>query len=155
MKGPRSCSPAKRSLQFPHFFFPQNIRFMRLSSEMFPFASHGVYGYDLSYAQEELQAAGDLARKYGHRLTTHPGQFTQLGSPRKEVVHNAVKDLQYHCEMLDRMGLDQDSVMIIHVRACKMLLSPPLTPFNRARMTDIFGCRAVASLETKLRPSND
>lgn len=51
-----------------------NIRFMRLSSEMFPFASHGDYGYDLSYAQEELTAAGDLAKKYGHRLTTHPGQ---------------------------------------------------------------------------------
>ena len=41
-------------------------------------------------------------------------QFTQLGSPRDIVVKNAIKDLTYHCEMLDRMGLDQDSVMIIH-----------------------------------------
>lgn len=55
-----------------------NIRFMRLSSEMFPFASHGEYGYDLEYAQEELAAAGALARKYGHRLTTHPGQVSLL-----------------------------------------------------------------------------
>lgn len=26
-----------------------------------------------------------------------------------------MRDLTYHCEMMDRMGLDQDSVMIIHV----------------------------------------
>lgn len=43
---------------------------MRMSSEMFPFASHPEYGYTLEYAQEELKAAGDLAKKYGHRLTT-------------------------------------------------------------------------------------
>ncbi|KAK4053508.1 hypothetical protein OIV83_001676 [Microbotryomycetes sp. JL201] len=91
-----------------------HIHFFRLSSEMFPFASHPEYGYNLEYCAEELKEAGDLARKYGMRLTTHPGQFTQLGSPRKVVVDNAFRDLTYHCEMLDRMGMDQDSVMIIH-----------------------------------------
>ncbi|KDQ57434.1 hypothetical protein JAAARDRAFT_113368, partial [Jaapia argillacea MUCL 33604] len=91
-----------------------NIRFMRMSSEMFPFASHETYGYSLEYCAEELKAAGDLANKLGHRLTTHPGQFTQLGSPNPKVVTNAVRDLKYHCEMIDRMGLGKDSVMIIH-----------------------------------------
>lgn len=33
----------------------RSIRFMRISSEMFPFASHGIYGYDLDYAAEELK----------------------------------------------------------------------------------------------------
>jgi UV DNA damage repair endonuclease len=68
---------------------------MRISSELFPFASHDKYGYDLDYAAAELkvrtrphpmvtvqaeadsdlsQAAGDLANKYGHRMTLHPGQ---------------------------------------------------------------------------------
>jgi UV DNA damage endonuclease len=87
---------------------------MRLSSEMFPFASHPEYGYSLEYCAAELAAAGALANKYGHRLTTHPGQFTQLGSPKPGVVTNAVRDLRYHCEMLDRMGMGKDSVMIIH-----------------------------------------
>jgi len=44
------------------------------------------------------------------------GQFTQLGSPRQVVVENAWRDLEYHNEMMDRMGLGKDSVMIIHVR---------------------------------------
>ncbi|PWY98547.1 UV-endonuclease UvdE [Testicularia cyperi] len=90
------------------------IRFMRLSSEVFPFASHEKYGYSLEYAEKELRAAGDLAKRLGHRLTMHPGQFTQLGSPRTEVIENSIRDLTTHCEMLDRMGMGRDSVMIIH-----------------------------------------
>jgi hypothetical protein len=51
---------------------------MRLSSEMFPFASHEKYGYDLSFVDKELREIGDLAKKYGHRLTMHPGQVGSL-----------------------------------------------------------------------------
>ncbi|KAF9010589.1 UV-endonuclease UvdE-domain-containing protein [Cyathus striatus] len=91
-----------------------NIRFMRMSSEMFPFASHGVYGYSLDYCAPLLSEVGKLADKYGHRLTVHPGQFTQLGSPRLEVIESSIRELVYHCEMLDLMGLGVDSVMIIH-----------------------------------------
>ncbi|EIM87219.1 UV-endonuclease UvdE [Stereum hirsutum FP-91666 SS1] len=92
-----------------------NIRFMRISSEMFPFASHGIYGYDLDYAAEELKAAGDLANKLGHRMTLHPGQFTQLGSPKENVVTASIRELKYHTSMLDYMGMGPDSVIIIHM----------------------------------------
>ena len=51
------------------------IKFMRLSSEMFPFASHEEYGYKLApFVSEELAEAGRVAAELGHRLTTHPGQ---------------------------------------------------------------------------------
>lgn len=53
---------------------------MRMSSEMFPFASHPDYGYDLEYAAEELKAAGDLAKKYGHRLTTSVIECSHVSS---------------------------------------------------------------------------
>ena len=33
------------------------IRFMRISSELFPFASHDKYGYDLEYAATELKVS--------------------------------------------------------------------------------------------------
>ena len=81
---------------------------------MFPFASHEIYGYSLEYCAPLLAQVGDLAKKYGHRLTTHPGQFTQLGSPRESVVSSSIRELEYHAEMLDLMGIDQDGVMIIH-----------------------------------------
>lgn len=106
----------------------KNIRFFRISSEMFPFASHRDYGYSLDYCHSLLAEVGCLANKYGHRLTTHPGQFTQLGSPRPEVVKSSIRELEYHCEMLDRMGIGVDGVIIIHVRTkvvrlnCLMLI---------------------------------
>ena len=92
-----------------------NIRFMRLSSEMFPFAGHEIYGYSLDYCQEELTKIGNIAKKLKHRLTSHPGQFNNLGSPTEKIVQDTIRDLSYHAEMLDRMGLDSDSVMIIHM----------------------------------------
>ena len=96
------------------------IKFMRLSSEMFPFASHPEYGYKLApFASEALGEAGSVAAELGHRLTTHPGQFTQLGSPRKQVIDNAFRDLEYHAELLDLLKLppqqDRDAVMILHM----------------------------------------
>lgn len=81
---------------------------------MFPFAAHPDYAYSLDYCAAELKEAGDAANRLGMRLTTHPGQFTQLGSPKKGVVENAIRDLEYHNEMLTRMGQGKDGVMIIH-----------------------------------------
>jgi len=96
------------------------IKFLRLSSEMFPFASHEEYGYTLApFAAEALAEAGKVIAEYGHRVTTHPGQFTQLGSPRKSVIDNAIRDLAYHDEMLSLLKLpeqsNKDAVMILHM----------------------------------------
>ncbi|SMQ45746.1 unnamed protein product [Zymoseptoria tritici ST99CH_3D7] len=97
-----------------------NIKFFRLSSEMFPFASHPEYGYKLApFASEALAEAGRVVAELGHRVTTHPGQFTQLGSPRQSVIDNAVRDLNYHDEMLSLLKLpeqqNRDAVMILHM----------------------------------------
>lgn len=96
------------------------IKFMRLSSEMFPFASHKEYGYKLApFASEVLAEAGRVIAELGHRVTVHPGQFTQLGSPRRDVVESSVRDLEYHSEMLQLLKLppqqDRDAVMILHM----------------------------------------
>ncbi|OAL69034.1 UV-endonuclease UVE-1 [Trichophyton violaceum] len=96
------------------------IRFMRISSEMFPFASHAEYGYKLApFASKALAEVGAVAAELDHRLTVHPGQFTQLGSPRKEVISNSIRDLAYHAEMLNLLNLppqmDRDAVIILHM----------------------------------------
>jgi UV DNA damage endonuclease len=96
------------------------IKFMRLSSEMFPFASHEEHGYRLApFAADVLAEAGKVAGELGHRLTTHPGQYTQIASPRKEVITAAIRDLEYHNEMLSLLKLpeqqDRDAVMILHM----------------------------------------
>ncbi|KAL7413614.1 UV-endonuclease UvdE-domain-containing protein, partial [Mrakia frigida] len=95
-----------------------NIFLFRLSSEMFPFASHPVHGYSLSTlpkAMANLAEAGRIAKKYSMRITAHPGQWTQLASPRQKVIDSAIKELVYHCEMMDAMSCGKDSIMVIHM----------------------------------------
>ncbi|EAW06767.1 UV-endonuclease UVE-1 [Aspergillus clavatus NRRL 1] len=96
------------------------IKFMRLSSEMFPFASHKEYGYKLApFASEVLAEVGHVVAELGHRVSVHPGQFTQLGSPRADVIDSSIRDLEYHSEMLQLLELppqqDRDAVMILHM----------------------------------------
>jgi UV damage endonuclease UvdE len=91
-----------------------DIYFMRLSSEMFSFASHLEHGYSLDFANDLLKEIGDYANKNGMRLTMHPGQYDVLSSPSESVILNTISDLNMHCDILDRMGMGKDSVMIIH-----------------------------------------
>lgn len=91
-----------------------DIYFMRLSSEIFPFATHEEYGYSLDFADTLLKEIGNYAKENKMRLTMHPAQFNVLSSPSEKVILNTIKDLNHHCDILDRMELDQDSVMIIH-----------------------------------------
>jgi UV DNA damage endonuclease len=87
---------------------------------MFPFASHKEYGYKLApFASEVLADAGRVIAELGHRVSVHPGQFTQFGSPRKEVIESSHRDLEYHSELLQLLKLppqqDRDAVMILHM----------------------------------------
>jgi len=97
-----------------------NIKFFRLSSEAFPFASHAEYGYKLApFASEALAEVGKVIAELGHRVSTHPGQFTQLGSPRDSVIKAAFADLEFHDEFLSLLKLppqqDRDAVMVLHM----------------------------------------
>jgi UV DNA damage endonuclease len=94
------------------------LRFWRLTSNLFPHMENprAAAKYNLDFAKKDLAAAGKLARQYGHRISMHPGQFAQLGSPRKEVVTQTFKDLTLHAKILEYMGLtpEMGSVLIIH-----------------------------------------
>jgi UV DNA damage endonuclease len=99
--------------------YDHNIFLFRMSSEIFPFATHADYYKEYEVRFEELfgntlQHLGKLAKKYNQRLTFHPGQFTQLSSDREEVVLNAIREIDFHAEILDRMGCNRDSVIVIH-----------------------------------------
>ena len=91
------------------------IRVFRLSSEIFPHKTNSkVPDYTLDFADAELKAAGALAKKYGHRLTFHPGQYNVLGTDDPQKLANTIADLGWHAEVLDRMEMPAESVMVIH-----------------------------------------
>ena len=91
-----------------------DIYFMRLSSEIFPFASHKELGYDISFADSFLKEIGDYANLYNMRLTMHPAQHCVLSSKDKNIVENTIKDLNLHATILDKMNIGKNGVMIIH-----------------------------------------
>ena len=87
------------------------IKFFRLSSEMFSWASEYYQDWNNFPNIEEikniLRDCGNLATKYGHRLTSHPGPFNVLVSPNENVVQNTITDLTIHADIFDFMGLSR------------------------------------------------
>ncbi len=89
-----------------------NLKFMRISSEIFPFWSHPDLGYELEDLPNGeliisiLAEIGAYADANNHRLTTHPGPFNVLASPNPDVVHKALLDLECHSKMFDYMGFE-------------------------------------------------
>ena len=83
------------------------IKVFRVTSCMFPWHSE----YDLTQLPDyeqiaaNLALAGQLARNYGQRLSTHPGQFNVLTSKEERVVLNAIDELDKHGIVFDLMGL--------------------------------------------------
>lgn len=113
-------SLAKENLAGLHAILHWNevhgIRFYRMSSDMFPHFSSERVDYGLDFASESLEAAGRYAREHGHRLTFHPGQFVNLGSPSASVVAGSLRELAAHAEIFRYMGLTpaDGACMIIH-----------------------------------------
>ena len=97
------------------------IKFFRMSSEMFPWASH--YNIDdmphIKEISKKLKEVGDFAKKHNHRLTFHPGPFNKLASPKENVVKNTITDLEIHGKIMDLMGLPRThwAKINIHVGA--------------------------------------
>jgi len=45
----------------------------------------------------------------------HPGQYTILNTPDNRVLSNSIRELQYHADVLDALGLDASAKIQIHV----------------------------------------
>lgn len=91
------------------------IRVLRISSELFPhYSNPKVVDYDMEFADKLLKKIGEVARNLGHRLTFHPGQYNVVGTPNEETFQQTISDLSYHAEVLDRMEMGCDSVMVVH-----------------------------------------
>ena len=92
-----------------------HIYVFRLSSDLFPhFTNPLVPRYSMEFALDLLERIGKYARQHGVRLTFHPGQYNVIGSPVSAAFANTVADLSYHADVLDLMGCDADSVMVVH-----------------------------------------
>jgi UV DNA damage endonuclease len=93
-----------------------DIRVFRLSSNIVPLASHPanrLRWWDEHAAR--FEALGRLMRDEGMSLSTHPGQYTVLGSPTPAVTAASIAELDYHGRMLSAFGLDGSHKIVIHL----------------------------------------
>ena len=93
------------------------IRMYRMSSDLAPYVTHPdmpQFHRQIDQCAEELRAIGRHARRLQLRLSFHPSQFIVLNSPDPLVVEKSVADLAAQAEMLDRMELGREAVLIVH-----------------------------------------
>jgi UV DNA damage endonuclease len=94
-----------------------NIRMYRMSSDLAPYVTHPdmpQFHAQIEECAEELAQAGERARKLKLRLSFHPSQFIVLNSPNPVLVEKSIADLAAQTEMLDRMELDREAVIVVH-----------------------------------------
>lgn len=90
--------------------------FFRIGSPLIPFASHPICKIDwIKHFKKQLKEIGEYIKKHKMRISMHPDQFVLINAKDKKIVHNSVKELEYHCKLLDAMGLDSSAKVMIHV----------------------------------------
>ena len=94
------------------------IPMYRLSSDLAPYATHpGMPKFHGMVAESdaELRAFGAKARALDIRLSFHPSQYVLLNSPDPDLTRKSIWDLASQAEMLDRMELGPEAVLVTHV----------------------------------------
>ena len=90
------------------------IRFMRVSSDLIPFGPLPEFPFDWTEAFDwQFREIRRLVKAEKLRVTSHPGQYTVLNSPRPDVVDNSIDELDFQAQVIKRM--DPKGTMTLHV----------------------------------------
>ena len=91
------------------------VGLFRMGQNLIPFASHPAFPYEWETEHgETLREAGELARELGIRLSMHPGQYINPGSPKPDVFQRSLTELRYVARVFDFLG-SSDSVAVLHM----------------------------------------
>ena len=129
------------------------IKLFRISSDIFPWATE----YNLKDMPDYLaiktllSGAGNYAKQMGIRLTSHPGPFNVLTSPKENVVQNTFADLEMHGEVFDLIGLEHSPYNKINIH-CNGVYGDKKSAMDR--FCENFK-RLSKSVQTRLTVEND
>ncbi len=95
-----------------------DIRMYRMVSDLAPYATHPDHpGFhdQVASCEADLAETGALARRLGLRLSFHPSQYIVLNAEDDGVAVRSAADIEVQAAILDRMGLDDEAVVVLHV----------------------------------------
>ena len=93
-----------------------DVLLFRISSDIIPFGSSPANTLQWrSVFKEDLSILGNSIREAGIRVSMHPGQYTVLNSPDRQVAERAVDDLAYHSSFINSLEVDFTNKIILHI----------------------------------------
>jgi len=129
------------------------ISVFRITSCLVPWASEFELEEMLDYEafRDLLAQCGQLAVVTGQRLSFHPGPFNCLSSETERVVQSSIRDLRYHGEVCDLLGLPRSPQSKINIHLGGRLGDGERAIANFARSFE----RLPESVRTRLTLEND
>ena len=130
-----------------------NIYFYRLSSDIIPWASEYELTElpDYNEIRQVCETAGAFARQHNMRLTSHPGPFNKLASPKERVYKLTEKDLSVHADLFDLIGLPRTPYAKLNIHVGAAYGDKPFALDNFCRNFE----RLPESVRTRLTVEND
>jgi UV DNA damage endonuclease len=134
------------------------IYLFRIGSDLIPFGSSPVN--NLSWWEifkDKFESIGKKIITNKIRVSMHPGQYTVLNSPNPEIVERAIADLEYHNRILDALGVDSKSKMVIHIGGIYNDKSKAIEVFikNYQKLTESIKRRLIIENDDKLYTITD
>ncbi len=106
----------QNTLRMLHYNIAHQIELYRFSSSLVPLATHPDVRFDfISPFRKLWQELGEVVTKNHLRVSFHPSQFTLFTSNTETISKNAVKDMRYHYQMLEAMGLQASAGSLINI----------------------------------------
>jgi UV DNA damage endonuclease len=132
-----------------------NIKFFRISSNLFPFFDHPDKKYKLESLKDYkeiiywLEQSGKFAKENDMKLEMHPCQYTVLASTSEDIVNKSIDSLEMHNYIADLLGFKEEFKINIHVGTAQEGLENSAKRFcnNFKRLSD--------SLKGRLTVEND
>jgi UV DNA damage endonuclease len=100
------------------YLHDQDIHLYRMSPFLAPYVTHPdlpQFRDQIEECAETLEHMGQLASAYHIRLSFHATPYTTLSAPDSTLVRKSMVDLQAWTQILDRMHLGPDAVIVLHL----------------------------------------
>ncbi len=95
-----------------------DIDVYRFTSKIVPLVTHeDVFDWDYIQPFQELYTnIGNYVKENKLRVSAHPDHFTNINTPKKEVLLSSLKDLDYHVKIFEAMDLSpKEAKLVLHV----------------------------------------